>query len=186
MKNLFHNQSAGENQSIQVQNQPVSIQNQKTVNQFWIRLQRGLPVAHLYDEIRTIANQCPSEGGNAVYQARILLYEVDSILPTEYPNTCLQQRVSQESVNFQNLQKPISAEFGVQIYPNPAKEFLTIRSNENARFEVFNQLGAILKTGNILEEETQLSVSDLQSGIYWIRIISETGTPKVQTIQIIR
>lgn len=65
------------------------------------------------------------------------------------------------------------------IYPNPATNSIQIYSNKmniNQRFAIFNQLGIEVKSGNIQKEVEGIDISDLASGIYFLRMPNQTNT----------
>jgi hypothetical protein len=59
------------------------------------------------------------------------------------------------------------------IYPNPAKELLTIaRSTSNkAQVEIYNSIGLLVKQFEVNDTKTEVSVSSLSTGVYMMRII---------------
>ncbi|MGA9639467.1 T9SS type A sorting domain-containing protein [Flavobacterium sp.] len=56
---------------------------------------------------------------------------------------------------------------GVSIYPNPTTDVLNITAPEGSLVEIYNTLGAIVKTA---KETNLVSVSDLASGLYLVKI----------------
>ncbi|MCL1850096.1 MAG: T9SS type A sorting domain-containing protein [Bacteroidetes bacterium] len=64
------------------------------------------------------------------------------------------------------------------IVPNPATDKITITANNNFNtIEVINFLGqTVISQSNILNSATTLDVAHLNSGVYFVRIASETGT----------
>jgi CubicO group peptidase (beta-lactamase class C family) len=58
------------------------------------------------------------------------------------------------------------------IFPNPAKEIITIslpnKTNNNSHFHILDASGRAIKSFNFSEQETQIVVSDLQPGVYFI------------------
>lgn len=55
------------------------------------------------------------------------------------------------------------------VYPNPASNLLNImKSSDKAKFEIYNTVGQLMKTGRI--EKNQVKVSELSEGIYIIKI----------------
>ncbi|MCS7074303.1 MAG: T9SS type A sorting domain-containing protein, partial [Bacteroidia bacterium] len=118
--------------------------------------------------------------------------EVDSILPTEYPDYCNgNQRLANPSSD-NSTQKEIMEEekiqegFSMRLYPNPVNDFITIQVNEQSQYEIFNQFGVVLKAGEVNKNTTKLSVNELPVGIYWVRILSSQGNYAFQSFQIIR
>jgi len=81
-----------------------------------------------------------------------------------------------------------STGFTFSIYPNPASEVLTINvdllKNKSMTLNVYNSLGALVKTKVIEQSSQQLNVSDLNNGFYIIELKTATGTSKQKlTIQ---
>ncbi|MCD4683169.1 MAG: T9SS type A sorting domain-containing protein [Bacteroidales bacterium] len=68
----------------------------------------------------------------------------------------------------------------VDIFPNPAKHILNIQiSNENQSYldmEVISSTGQVKKKINFKHEIEQINISDLQKGIYFLRIKSKEFT----------
>ena len=60
----------------------------------------------------------------------------------------------------------------VSLYPNPAREKLTIESAEAAEVQVFNALGQLVKT---VQNATEVSLEGLPQGIYLLRVTLEGG-----------
>lgn len=59
----------------------------------------------------------------------------------------------------------------VSFYPNPAKDMITFRyqSGKTLEIVVYNVLGSKVKTFVHTGSETNINISDLQKGIYFIR-----------------
>lgn len=65
----------------------------------------------------------------------------------------------------------------LQVYPNPAKDVIFLDGLEqSATYEIYNMYGSMLKTHKTSNNVEQISISDLSSGSYVIRIISTQGT----------
>ncbi|MGA9639459.1 T9SS type A sorting domain-containing protein [Flavobacterium sp.] len=56
---------------------------------------------------------------------------------------------------------------GVSIYPNPATDVLNVTAPEGSIIEIYNTLGAIVKTA---KETNLVPVSDLASGLYLVKV----------------
>jgi hypothetical protein len=58
------------------------------------------------------------------------------------------------------------------IYPNPANDKVSInlKNYGNATIQLFNILGQEVKTVYTTENKVEVNVSDLNSGIYFIRV----------------
>ncbi|MEZ4802820.1 MAG: FG-GAP-like repeat-containing protein [Gelidibacter sp.] len=68
----------------------------------------------------------------------------------------------------------------LSVYPNPAKDILTIKSNQNINFksiEILDVSGRVLQTINPdVLSEVNVDVSHLSSGNYVLKVTSESGT----------
>ncbi|MFN4233291.1 MAG: SBBP repeat-containing protein [Bacteroidia bacterium] len=62
----------------------------------------------------------------------------------------------------------------IKIYPNPAKEALTIEVSENSKLEVYAYDGKLVAQENIANR-TVLNVSNFNNGIYFVRLTNEAG-----------
>jgi len=77
------------------------------------------------------------------------------------------------------------AELGIEIYPNPAKDYLTIRSDlgTNLEVELINGFGQTVQSQILNASSNILDISDLVSGIYFVKI-SVDGKVGVQKVVI--
>lgn len=64
--------------------------------------------------------------------------------------------------------------FNVKVYPNPAREALTIEVSENSKMEIYAYDGKLVTQQNI-SNKTVLNVNNLNNGIYFIRLTNEAG-----------
>jgi hypothetical protein len=62
------------------------------------------------------------------------------------------------------------------IYPNPAKEVLTISISTPAAYTITGVNGKILKTGALNLGLTQISIAEFSAGLYFFNITTENGT----------
>jgi hypothetical protein len=66
-----------------------------------------------------------------------------------------------------------------QLYPNPAREKVTIEGIETAKAQVYNALGQLVKT---VRGTNEIDIADLAKGVYLLRITDADG--KVYTNKI--
>lgn len=68
------------------------------------------------------------------------------------------------------LNEPIS-ENTFSIYPNPAREYLTINfdPNQKTQIQIFNSMGMLFKEFSVTTS-TQLDISDLPNGLFFVRL----------------
>ena len=71
------------------------------------------------------------------------------------------------------------------LYPNPVTDKLTIARKENtkATAEIHSILGQKLYACELKEENTTIDLADFQSGIYFVSIISESGTKTYKVVK---
>lgn len=63
----------------------------------------------------------------------------------------------------------------LSVYPNPVATDLTISGlTENAVVSIYNSVGAMVKTTNLLSNSNTINVSDLNSGLYFMTVKSNT------------
>ena len=66
------------------------------------------------------------------------------------------------------------------VYPNPVKESLVVDlakevDLKDGQIEIFNTLGQKVIHQTLFSHQTILSVSTLESGVYWVKIYTENG-----------
>ena len=59
-----------------------------------------------------------------------------------------------------------------QLYPNPAREKVTIEGIETAKAQVYNALGQLVKT---VRGTNEIDIADLAEGVYLVRIRDKEG-----------
>ncbi len=63
----------------------------------------------------------------------------------------------------------------MQLYPNPTKDFVTLSVQNaeltaNAKVQIVNTLGAVVKEQPVLSEQQRINVADMPAGVYACRI----------------
>ncbi len=61
-------------------------------------------------------------------------------------------------------------------YPNPAADFLMIRSEFPGNIEIYNSVGNLLYENASDESSPRIDISDLTNGVYIVRFMDKTGT----------
>lgn len=145
--------------------------NQQTVNSIYletiINSQEDLTTAQIA-LIQPIANQCPLEGGEAVFQARTLLND-----GTAYNNANLCMTAANRS-----NENPVLTEenFGFKLYPNPTSSHLTIELNEISEtdydLEIVSLLGVSILKDKIAAENRKkvLNLEGIPQGVYHLKL----------------
>ena len=65
---------------------------------------------------------------------------------------------------------------GMMIYPNPAKDNLTIKAEGMTRITITNTLGQVVYDMNANSDNEVINMSKYDAGIYMVRITTETGS----------
>lgn len=82
----------------------------------------------------------------------------------------------------------LSQVFSLTAYPNPAVDFLTLRIDdftyENIFYQLYDLQGRLLKSEEILGEETQIDMGRFPSATYVLQVIQDNK--RVQTFKIIK
>jgi hypothetical protein len=78
--------------------------------------------------------------------------------------------------------------FSFTIYPNPTSEMLTVNvdqvSTKNMTLNIYNSLGALVRTQGMERNSQQFNVSDLKNGFYIVELRTSNGSSKQKlTIQ---
>ena len=94
-------------------------------------------------------------------------YTSDSHILTGLPIRCLKDETV--SLNENLNQQPMI------VYPNPAKNIITIESNQNFEIEIFSIEGQKIKSFKLMNNKTDIDVLDLASGVYIINAMTDKG-----------
>lgn len=154
------------------------VDNEKKVNQIY--LEKALYgnfnlTANEKNRLDSIAGQCPTLGGNAVFRARGILdaagyweyYNDDSLCQVSAPRPVTQTNPLAE--------KPVN----MSIYPNPAVDHIIIKPAEQwageTNISVNDLLGntvirRFINESQVNDDPIELSIADLPSGLFIIQI----------------
>jgi hypothetical protein len=158
------------NQSVNVTLIPVL--NHRTVNAILLTYEANDGVWATTDEatLAAIATQCPSEGGDAVYEARAVLRQLQGVVYNDR-NLCQEpgERRVGSSTNSENL---------IQVYPNPSSGIVQWNTSKTAiqYILVYDVLGTLVLERNV-ESQQQIDLSHLPNGLY--RMVLSTNETDV-------
>ena len=129
------------------------------------------------DNLATIADLCPQQYGNAVYDARALLQSI-TFLSKDYNDSCYTNKLTARMGYDDENENSVSVAEGVQarLYPNPNNgSFMLaydLKNNTDATVTIVDIAGKLVYKGSIdkLDNITSISTNNLNNGIYFIQI----------------
>jgi len=121
-----------------------------------------------YNELMSIAEQCPYYGGEAVYRARAALELVNGSLTYNDDANCLQYGIYRQGKTANELTSE-----RIEVKPNPASDYVSInvscKENETFSADITNTVGqSVLNKKLKCNQENIINISELQQGAYTI------------------
>jgi hypothetical protein len=74
----------------------------------------------------------------------------------------------------------------ILVYPNPAKDFLTIETPELLVMKMYNIQGALVLSQTITEPKARLDINHLASGKYTLLMEAGSKRKKISKIEVIK
>lgn len=62
------------------------------------------------------------------------------------------------------------------IFPNPAKDFLTVTNAKDGKLEIFNLSGSLIYESNLNTNSKQINIQDITNGVYFIKVTTRNKT----------
>ncbi len=152
----------------------IPTQTQNAYNVLYIN---GIQSSTDLESLSTIANLCPQQYGNAVYEARALLQSI-TFVGKEYSDSCYTNKLNARMGYDDETENSVSVAEGVQarLYPNPNNgSFMLaydLKNNMDATVTIIDIAGKLVYKGTIdkLDNITQINTNNLNNGIYFIQI----------------
>ena len=63
----------------------------------------------------------------------------------------------------------------VKVYPNPAEGFVNVKAEGLQSIELIDMMGRIVKEQSALQSTTTVDLSNLPSGLYFLRVTTDKG-----------
>lgn len=141
-------------------------------------------------QLRDIAFLCPFAFGDGVYVARGLLNIADS-MQMNYTNICETGSAKTKSMINEDINEDVNMQ--IVLYPNPAKDLLTIEytNTENTtgtlQFEIYDLMGKRLRESIVNpNQNTIVSTDALSQGIYLYKFLYKNKIVKKDKLVIIK
>ena len=129
-------------------------------------------------------------GGDASGTGGSVAYSVGQIVYTTSTGTTgsVAQGVEQAYEIYSVGIKETALNISLSIFPNPTSDFLTIKvevyNNEALSYHLIDEQGKSVLNEQITNQDTQVAMSTLASGIYFINVLQ--ANKKIQTFKIIK
>lgn len=143
------------------------------------------------DQLTFIANQCPIEGGRAVYLARSLLILAQEDLTWNDEDLCSVSESEQQTNDWNNKGNFSSDKFigEVEVYPNPTKESFNIQLPESElpfTVVITNVLGQEqLSLTEMTSGNHSIQINDWNAGIYWMKVFLNKENVSVKKLIVV-
>ena len=77
------------------------------------------------------------------------------------------------------------AEVSMTLYPNPVNDLLTVETTGESQYTVYDAAGRPVLHGSLSSEQNAISMSRLESGVYFVRI-TDVKTGKVAAVKVVK
>ena len=133
--------------------------------------------------VREIAMMCLDVAGKAPFRARGMYLLITTEPLPDWSSYC------KNTIPIRQIAPPPS--FGLAIYPNPAKDNITVsieeaQNTEGYQWQITDVAGSSLKLGKFNSNVETISTAELNSGIYMIRVVRDNEIVKVEKFTIIK
>ena len=131
-----------------------------------------------------------ASGGDATGSGGSVAYSVGQIVYTTSTGTTgsVAQGVEQAYEIYSVGIKETTLNISLSVFPNPTSDFLTLKvedyNNEALSYNLIDEQGKLILSEQITNQETQVAMSTLARGSYFINIVQTNK--KIQTFKIIK
>jgi len=172
-----------------VQSNELPEQNEKMINEIdWLfQLQGVVQISVHQSQLIDIANQCPFEGGKAVYRARALLSAINSDVAYDDLSICLSEGIYR-SVNT----SLIKAKQEIILKPNPTSEYTEVLFSGYeigiCTLSIFNEVNQVVGSFqfNCADKKFRLNTANFSPGVYTVRIVIDNADVVTSKLIIVR
>ena len=129
-------------------------------------------------------------GGDASGSGGTVAYSVGQIAYTTSTGTTgsVAQGVEQAYEIYSVGIKETALNISLSVFPNPTSDFLTLKvqdyNNEALSYNLLDEQGKLVLNEQIITQDTQVAMSTLARGAYFINVLQENK--KIQTFKIIK
>lgn len=140
--------------------------------------------AQAQDSVNASGGDATGSGGTAAYSIGQLVYTTNTGATGEVAQG-VQHAYEIYTVSIDETQQNVS----LNIFPNPTTDYLTLQvndyKNEKWSFQVFDVHGQLLSNGQIVSEQTQISMNNLASASYYVNVVNQENK-NIKSFKIIK
>ena len=139
---------------------------------------------------QTVHQVLSATGGDATGTGGSVAYSVGQIVYTTHTGTTgsVAQGVEQAYEIYSVGIKETALNISLSVFPNPTSDFLTLKvedyNNEALNYTLLDEQGRLVLNEQITTQDTQVAMSTLARGSYFINIVQ--ANKKIQTFKIIK
>ena len=115
-----------------------------------------------------------SPAGINYYQVRAVYKDGEETCESEPANSF--RNPDQYYIKIEMLNIGETGVDGMMVYPNPAKDNLTIKAEGMTRITITNTLGQVVYDNDVATDNEVINMSQYNAGIYMVRVTTETGS----------
>jgi hypothetical protein len=136
----------------------------------------------------SIAQQCPSSGGEAVFRARNIIRKVNDSIIYDDAGVCAQMGIYRKKQNIVDESDLVS----YILIPNPAQHQTQLIFNQppssNYLIQIINGEGRVVESRNINHQLSNLvlDTEKLANGLYTVNMIKQNGEFESEKLMIIK
>ena len=144
----------------------------------------ALTTANAQQSINSSGGEASGSGGSASYSLGQIVYKTSSGV-----NGSSAQGVQQPfEISITSGIQEQSISLNLSAYPNPASDFLVLNVKENnfakLSFQLLDSRGRILESGPVRENSTTISLDELASATYFLKVTQ--NNKEIKTFKIIK
>jgi hypothetical protein len=146
----------------------------------------------VWHTIDSISHLCPAAYGMGVYEARDLYLQYSPGTIYNDNIACNMGNGSFKTIDHNILADQALLAGSVSVYPNPAKDVISINyvcdNNKEARFQLFDMFGKIVKELTLVPTEVvmDIDIQSLASGIYNYKVVFNRCSNVIGKLNIIK
>jgi hypothetical protein len=139
---------------------------------------------------QTVHQVLSASGGDATGSGGSVAYSVGQIVYTTHTGTTgsVAQGVEQAYEIYSVGIKETTLNISLSVFPNPTSDFLTLKvedyNDETLSYTLLDEQGKLILSEQITNQETQVAMSTLARGSYFINIVQ--ANKKIQSFKIIK